>query len=61
MVSSNIELFMSSIGLLHSVNRTGDMKGQFFSPLPYCSVVCTGGLFLIILRQAKRSGAYLTL
>ena len=29
--------------------------------LSYCSFVCTGGLFLIIVRQAKRSGVYLTL
>ena len=27
--------------------------------LSYCPFVCTGGLFLKIVRQAKRSGVYL--
>ena len=32
----------------------------FFS-LSYCSSVCTGGLFLIIVWEAKHSGIYLIL
>ena len=34
---------------------------EFIYHLSYCSFVCTGGLFLIIIRQAKRIGVYLTL
>ena len=34
---------------------------QLTKRLSHCSFVCTGGLYLIIVRQARHSGVYLTL
>ena len=45
------KLFASVFPCLH----VGDML------LSHCSFVCIGGLFLIIVREVKDSGVYLTL
>ena len=37
------------------------VQGACYDSLFYCSFASTGGLFLIIVRQAKRSRVYLTL
>ena len=42
-------------------NQWGAKYQVAFYNLFYCSLVYTGGLFLIIVRLAKRSGVYLTL
>ena len=43
-----------------SCDRFRDVRAHDYFSLSYCSFVCTG-LFLIIFREAKRGGVYLTL
>ena len=59
--ANNVCQFDLSLNMKSRINEKSFQMVKFYAHYPTTLLVSTGGLLLIIVRQAKRKGVYLTL